>query len=73
MSYLAIILSHPNKNKLIQTYGNNHFKELYDKVKLKNLPFYEWHEWLKQELGDALIKRSIIQRYENLGFFKRLK
>ena len=26
MSYLAIILSHPNKNKLIQTYGNNHYK-----------------------------------------------
>ena len=40
MSYLAIILSHPNKNRLIETYGNNHYRELYDKVRLLNMPFY---------------------------------
>ena len=33
MSYLAIILSHKNKNKLIETYGNNHYKELYERMK----------------------------------------
>ena len=48
MCYIANILPHPQKNKLIEIYGNNHYKELYLQAQEKKIPFYEWHVWIKQ-------------------------
>ena len=33
MTYLANILGHKKKNKLIEIFGNDHYKELYSDVK----------------------------------------
>ena len=73
MTYLANILSHPQKNELIEIFGNNHFDELYKKVKQEKIPFYKWHMWVQQEVSDALIKTKINRRSEKFGFLKKLK
>ena len=65
MCYIANILPHPQKNRLIEIYGNNHYKELYLIAQEKKMPFYEWHGWIKQQLDDSLIKKAITRRTEN--------
>ena len=72
MTYLANILEHKKKNKLIELFGNDHYKVLYSDVKDQNIPFYKWHKWVRQELNDSLIRRRIRRRSETFGFIKQL-
>ena len=54
MTYLANILPHPQKNKLIQLFGNYHYEKLYEQVKTLGLPFFQWNGWIKKQLDEAV-------------------
>ena len=54
MTYLANILPHPQKNRLIQLFGNYHYEKLYEQVKTLGLPFFQWNGWIKKQLDDAV-------------------
>jgi len=50
MTYLALLLPHPQKNKLIDIQGNNYCDELYKQVKATFKPFYEWNDWIRTQM-----------------------
>ena len=54
MTYLANIIEHPNKNKLIQFDGNFHCQRLYEQAQNMGLPFFKWNEWIKTQLDEAV-------------------
>ena len=54
MTYLANILPHPQKNRLIQLFGNNHYEKLYKQAYQTGTPFFKWNDWIKTQLDDAV-------------------
>ena len=59
MTYLANILPHPQRNKLIQLFGNQHYEKLYSQAQRMGLPFYKWNEWIKAQLDDAVAQHKL--------------
>ena len=57
MTYLSNLLPHPQCRTLIEiqtTHSYKYQEELYRKVKDLSKPFYEWNEWIKEQLELAL-------------------
>ena len=53
MTYLANILTHPKKNRLILLFGNYHYEKLYKEAVAQGLPFYKWNGWINKKLEEA--------------------
>ena len=58
MTYLANILSHPKKRKLIERFGSNNYEKLYKQAKESGVPFFEWNSWLRQQFDDAVTQET---------------
>ena len=57
MTYLSNLLPHPQCKKLIEIQTTQSYKyqeQLYGKVKGLGKPFYEWNEWIKEQLELSL-------------------
>ena len=75
MTYLSNLLPHPQKNKLIELRGNNNCDDLYKLVQLTKKPFFEWNNWIKEQLDTTLetYKKKRSMRLFNLGNFQKKK
>jgi len=50
MTYLSLLLPHPQKNKLIEIQGNTYCDALYQQVLATFKPFYEWNDWIRIQM-----------------------
>ena len=75
MTYLALLLPHPQKNKLIEIQGNSYCEELYKQVKATFKPFYEWNDWIREQMEQTLAnyKKKRGLRLLTLGKFGGMK
>ena len=57
MTYLSNLLPHPQSKKLIEIQTQKGFKfqdELFKQVEELNKPFFEWNDWIKEQLDNTL-------------------
>ena len=71
MTYLANILSHPKKDKLTERFGSNNYEKLYQQAKEKEVPFFEWNSWLRQQFDEAIAQEEEKGKSTSNWFFDK--